>query len=86
LSVLGPNNVRAVGGASGSEGVFHFNGRSWAKAAPALQGGSATSDRNVWAYSGTQLAHYDGRKWTETNVARLFPASTGGRSAPSLTL
>lgn len=52
---------------------------------PALQGGSATSDRNVWAYSGTQLAHYDGRKWTETNVARLFPASNGGRSAPSLT-
>ena len=39
----------------------------------------------VWAYSGTQLAHYDGRKWTETDVAGLFPASNGGRSTPSLT-
>jgi hypothetical protein len=85
LSVLGPNDVWAFGGASGSEGVFHFNGRSWAKVASTPQGGSATSDRNVWAYSGTQLSHYDGRKWTETNVARLFPASNGGRSAPSLT-
>ena len=85
LSVLGPNDVWAFGGASGSEGVFHFNGRSWAKVSSTLQGGSATSDRSVWAFSGTQLAHYDGRKWTETNVARLFPASTGGRSAPSLT-
>jgi hypothetical protein len=53
LSVLGPNDVWAFGGASGSEGVFHFNGRSWAKVASTLQGGSATSDRNVWAYSGT---------------------------------
>jgi hypothetical protein len=85
LSVLGPNDVWAFGGASGSEGVFHFNGHGWAKVSSTLQGGSATSDRSVWAFSGTQLAHYDGRKWTETNVARLFPASTGGRSAPSLT-
>ena len=85
LSVLGPNDVWAFGGASGSEGVFHFNGRSWAEVSSTLQGGSATSDRDVWAYSGTQLAHYDGRKWTETSVAGLFPASTGGRVAPSLT-
>jgi hypothetical protein len=85
LSVLGPNDVWAFGGASGSEGVFHFNGHGWAKVSSTLEGGSATSDRNVWAFSGTQLAHYDGRKWTEANVAGLFPASTGGRSAPSLT-
>ena len=85
LSVLGPNDVWAFGGASGSEGVFHFNGHGWAKVSSTLQGGSATSDRSVWAFSGTQLARYDGRKWTETNVARLFPASTGGHSAPSLT-
>jgi hypothetical protein len=85
LSVLGPNDVWAFGGASGSAGVFHFNGRGWAEVSSTLQGGSAVSDQNVWAYSGTRLAHYDGRKWTETNVAGLFPASTGGRSAPSLT-
>jgi hypothetical protein len=85
LSVPGPNDVWAFGGASGSEGVFHFNGRSWAEVSSTLQGGSATSDQDVWAYSGTQLAHYDGRKWTETNVAGLFPASSGGRVPPSLT-
>jgi hypothetical protein len=84
LSVLGPNDVWAFGGASGGEGVFHFNGHTWAKVSSTLLGGSAVSDRNVWAFSGTQLAHYDGRQWTETNVARLFPAGTG-RSAPSLT-
>jgi len=85
LSVLGPNDVWAFGGASGSAGVFHFNGSSWAEVSSTLQGGSATSDQDVWAYSGTQLAHYNGRTWTETDVAGLFPASSGGSSAPSLT-
>lgn len=85
LSVLGPDDVWAFGGASGSEGVFHFNGRSWAEVSSTLLGGSAVSDGDVWAYSGTQLAHYDGRKWTETSVAGLFPASTGGHVAPALT-
>jgi hypothetical protein len=84
LSVLGPSDVWAFGGGSGG-GVFHFNGRGWAEVSSTLWGGSATSDRDVWAYSGTQLAHYDGRKWTETNVAGLFPASTGGRVAPVVT-
>jgi hypothetical protein len=85
LSVLGPDDVWAFGGASYGEGVFHFNGRGWAEVSPALSGGSAVSDRDVWAYSGTRLAHYDGRKWTEASVAGLFPASTGGRVAPALT-
>jgi hypothetical protein len=85
LSVLRPNDVWAFGGASGGEGVFHFNGRSWAKVSSTLQGGSAASDRNVWAYSGTQFAHYDGRKWTETNVAGLFPTSPGSNVAPVVT-
>ncbi len=65
--------------------MFHFNGRSWAEVSSTLSGGSATSDRDVWAYSGTQLAHYDGSKWTKASVAGLFPASTGGRVAPTLT-
>ncbi|MGH3253230.1 MAG: hypothetical protein ACRDOI_44405 [Trebonia sp.] len=85
LSVLGPDDVWAFGGANYGEGVFHFNGRSWAEVSSTLSGGSATSDRNVWAFSGTQLAHYDGRKWTETSVAGLFPANTNGRVAPSVT-
>jgi len=87
LSVLGPNDVWAFGGASYNEGVFHFDGRRWAEVSSTLLGGSATSDRDVWAFSGTQLAHYDGYKWTETDVAGLFPPSSGGRGvvAPSLT-
>jgi hypothetical protein len=85
LSVLGPNDVWAFGGVSYGEGVFHFNGRSWAEVSSTLSGGSATSDRNVWAYSGTQLAHYDGRQWTETDVAGLFPAVSGNNVPPRLT-
>jgi hypothetical protein len=80
LSVLGPDDVWAFGG----EGVFHFNGRSWVEVSSTLVGGSAVSDRDVWAISGTQLAHYNGTKWTETDVAGLFPPSTGGHVAPSL--
>jgi hypothetical protein len=82
LSVLGPDDVWAFGGANYGQGVFHFNGHSWAEVSSTLSGGSATSDGNVWAYSGTQLAHFDGRKWTETSVAGLFPASTDGTVAP----
>jgi hypothetical protein len=85
LSVLGPNDVWAFGGANYGQGVFHFNGRSWAEVSSTLSGGSATSDQNVWAYSGTQLAHYDGRQWTETSVAGLFPPSSDGTVAPSVT-
>ena len=83
LSVLGPDDVWAFG----SGGVSHFNGRGWAQVSAAAQsGGSATSDRDVWAISGsTQLAHYDGRKWTETSVAGLFPAVSGHHVAPALT-
>lgn len=82
LSVLGPNDVWASGG----NGVFHFNGRSWAEVSSApLRGVSATSDRSVWAYTGTQVAHYDGRKWTSTDLAGLFPANTGLHVGPVLT-
>jgi hypothetical protein len=85
LSVLGPGDVWAFGGAAGGQGVFHFNGRGWAEVASTLQGGSAGSDRDVWAYSGSQVAHYDGRKWTATNVAGLFPTSSGATVAPVVT-
>ena len=85
FSVLSPDDVWAFGGASYGEGVFHFNGRSWAEISSTLSGGSATSDQNVWAFNGTQVAHYNGRKWTEANVAGLFPPSTGGHVAPAVT-
>jgi hypothetical protein len=84
LSVLGPDDVWAFGGANGG-GAFHFNGRGWAEVSSTLQDGSASSDTNVWAFSGTQLARYDGRRWTETDVAGLFPAVSGHHGEPFLT-
>ena len=91
LSVLSPDDVWAFGGLTNKttklpQGVFHFNGRSWTQVSAAYQGGSAVSDRNVWADAGTTIAHFDGRKWTSVNVAGLFPAKTQGEyTSPVLT-
>jgi hypothetical protein len=88
LSVLGPNDVWVFGGLPGqtSQGVFHFDGRHWTEVAKAWQGGSALSDRDVWAYSGTTIGHFDGRRWTEANVAGLFPAKTAGETTTPVLL
>jgi hypothetical protein len=88
VSVLGSSDVWAFGGygTSGDNGVSHFNGRTWARLSATLQGGYAASDRNVWAFSGAVAEHFDGRKWTATNLARLFPAAPKGSAAkPGLT-
>lgn len=68
----------------GQTGVWHYNGRTWSQVASNLYGGSALSDKNVWAYSGTTIAHFTGTKWTTTNVARLLPAKAknGLRTPP----
>jgi len=76
VSVLGSSDVWVYGGASGSDGVFHFNGRSWTQVATHLQGGSALSDKSVWAFNSTQIAYYNGRKWTATTVTKLLPPAT----------
>jgi hypothetical protein len=85
LSVLGPNDVWLFGGLgkTGEDGVFHFNGRTWTQVAASLEGGSALSDRSVWGFNTTQIAHYDGRKWTATSVAKLLPAVPRGSKASS---
>lgn len=88
LSVLGPNDVWAFGGygTAGFNGVSHFNGRSWTRLSSTLQGGYAASDRNVWAFAGTQADHFDGRRWTAVNLARLLPGAPGSSTAkPYLT-
>jgi hypothetical protein len=58
----------------GALGVYHFNGHTWTRAASTLDGGSATSDKDVWAFTGTTVAHFTGRNWTTTNLAKLLPA------------
>jgi hypothetical protein len=88
LSVLGTNDVWAFGGygTSGDNGVSHFNGHTWTRLSSTLQGGYAVSDRNVWAFTGTLAEHFDGRRWTATNLVKLLPAAPRGSTAkPSLT-
>jgi hypothetical protein len=83
LSVLRPNDVWVFGGlANGSaQGVFHFDGHRWTLVSKTLQGGYAANDRNVWAFTNTQIEHYDGRKWTAVSVANLLPPATRGPSS-----
>jgi hypothetical protein len=84
ISVLGPNDVWVFGG-SDYTGVTHFNGRTWTEVSSTLQGGSALSDNNVWAFNGTDVDHYNGRTWTATNVASLLPPQLSGHAPSSLT-
>jgi len=40
-----------------------------------LEGGSGRSARDVWAFGGTDVAHWNGSAWSRTSVARLLPAA-----------
>jgi hypothetical protein len=86
VSVLARDDVWVFGAPypDGQTGVWHYNGRTWSRVAKNLYGGSALSDRNVWAYSGTKIAHFNGSSWTTANVARLLPAEAknGLRNLP----
>jgi len=74
LEVLGTSDVWAFGGVNADTGgIWHYNGRSWTLVSRTLRGGSAVSDKNVWAFAGQTIAHYDGKTWTSTNVAKLLP-------------
>jgi hypothetical protein len=86
VSVLARNDVWVFGAPypDGQTGVWHYNGHGWSQVAANLYGGSALSDKNVWAYSGTTIAHFNGAKWTTVDVARLLPAKAknGLRTPP----
>jgi hypothetical protein len=56
-----PRDVSVFGGSSEYAGVFHFNGRTWREVSATLEGGSALSDHNAWAFNGTEVEHYNGR-------------------------
>jgi len=57
-------------------GAWHYNGRTWSRVASGhgLEGGSALSANNVWAFDGTDVAHWNGSRWSRTSVASLLPA------------
>lgn len=84
LSVLSPNDVWAFGNAN-SSGVFHYNGHRWAEVSATGQGGSALNDRNVYAFNGTKIEHFNGRTWSATNLVKLLPAQLTGHGPSALT-
>ena len=77
-SVTGASNVWVFGRATGSSrlGVYHFNGKTWTRAASTLSGGQALTESAAWAYTGSTVARFDGKTWTPTSLASLIPGST----------
>lgn len=79
-TVLAANDIWVYGNENiaytGPLGVYHYNGRTWTKVASGLDGGTATSATNAWAFTGTTVARYNGKKWTTTNLAKLLPAKS----------
>lgn len=76
ITALGANDVWVYGGVrSDGTGVWHYNGRTWTEVSDTLQGGSALSDGNVWAYNyaSDTVDHFNGRTWTAMSVASLLP-------------
>jgi hypothetical protein len=59
-----------------SFGTWHYNGRTWSHVTSGhgLEGGSGRSAHDVWAFGGTDVAHWNGSAWSRTSVARLLPA------------
>jgi hypothetical protein len=59
----------------GGLGAWHYNGTAWSRVASGhgLDGGSALSARDIWAFGGTNVAHWDGSTWTRTSVTGLLP-------------
>jgi hypothetical protein len=57
-------------------GTWHYNGHTWSRVASGhgLEGGSALSPNNIWAFGGVDVAHWNGSTWSRTSVASLLPA------------
>lgn len=78
-AVISPRNVWVFGEPfipGALLGAWHYNGRTWSqvKGGGGLQGGSAVSANDVWAFDGVDVAHWNGKTWTRTSVANLLPA------------
>jgi hypothetical protein len=76
--VLGPDNVWVFGmpDIPGAYlGAWHYNGHTWTQVSGGadLEGGSGLSAKDIWAFDGTDVAHWNGSAWTRTSVASLLP-------------
>jgi hypothetical protein len=76
-SVLAPNDVWLFGsdlfGGSGL-GVWHYDGHTWKQVGKNLEGGSALSATDAWAFSGSSIFRYRGGTWKSVSVKSLLPA------------
>jgi hypothetical protein len=82
VTALGPRNVWVFGTTTAGIrglGTWHFNGRSWTRAAgPAAEiyRASAVSRRDIWAVAADQrggfVEHYDGSSWQRVRTGRLL--------------
>jgi hypothetical protein len=77
-SVTSPSDVWIFGSSAVSEqlGVWHYNGAAWTKVASTLHGGQGLSATSAWAYTGSSIAHWNGKSWTATNLASLIPSTS----------
>jgi len=74
-SVAGKNDVWVFGTnlVGPTLGAWYFNGHTWRLTGANLQGGSALSPANVWAFSGTKVYHFNGSRWAGTQLSSLLP-------------
>jgi hypothetical protein len=76
-SVLAPNDVWLFGSGlfnGAGLGVWHYDGHGWKQVGKNLQGGSALSATDAWAFNGTSIYHYSGGIWKSVSVKSLLPA------------
>ena len=66
----------------GGEGIYHYNGHTWARVSSTLSGGYAVSDSDVWAFHGMSVADYNGHTWTTTSLAKYLPAGAKSVNNP----
>jgi hypothetical protein len=57
-------------------GAWHYDGHTWSRVSSGhgLEGGSALSASDIWAFDGADVAHWNGATWSRTSVASLLPA------------
>jgi hypothetical protein len=73
-----PSNVFAFGlpGNPGNLGTWHFNGHKWSPVSggSSFAGGAGLPSGAVWAFGGTNVAHWNGHSFVKTSVKGLLPA------------
>jgi hypothetical protein len=76
-SVAGKNDIWVFGAdlfGMKALGAWYFNGHTWRLTGTDLEGGSALSPTDVWAFSGTKVYKFNGSRWASTQLSALLPA------------